>query len=61
MQMLIIFGVVIMWCRFVFTETEVTAATTAAATITTGYDTANNDTSLNKVNVKIRIKSISLI
>lgn len=47
--MLIIFGIVVVRCRLIFSETEVAATAAAATTIATGYDTANDETGLQTI------------
>lgn len=48
--MLIVFGIMVMGCRFVFTETEVATTATAAATITSCYYGTDDKAGLEKVN-----------
>lgn len=44
--MLIIFGIVVVWRRFVFAETEITATAATAAAIASSYDTAYDEARL---------------
>lgn len=55
-QMLIIFGIVVVRCRLIFSETEVAATAAAATTIATGYDTANDETGLQTIDRKKKKK-----
>lgn len=46
MQMLIVLGVVIVWCWFVFAEAEITTTAAATTTVTACYNGANDEACL---------------
>lgn len=48
-----------MWCWFVFSETEITTTAAATATVTTCYDSANDEACLQGW-IIIKISSSSL-
>lgn len=43
---MIVFGIVIVWCWFVFSKTEIAATAAATTTIATSYNAANKETCL---------------